>query len=114
MTRPSDKDFYTLWSEAVASSDRETYISEWATSTIWGDPEQLTDKDLLEIAGYVGRLWDAAHMSVKDICEAAGLTQAALGCRFCIPMRTVWDWCRGVRTPPDYVRLMMVQLLGLL
>ena len=110
----NDKDFYTLWGEALISEDRGTFVSEWATSSIWGEPDQQTDEGMIEVADYAGRLWDAAHMSVKAICEAAGLTQAALGCRFCIPMRTVWDWCRGVRVPPDYVRLMMIRLLGLL
>lgn len=110
----NDKDFYTLWGEALASEYRDIFVAEWSTSSIWGDPEALTDAGLFDIADYLCKLWDAAHMSVKDICKAAELTQSALATRFCISMRTVWDWCRGVRTPPDYVRLMMIQLLGLL
>lgn len=58
--------------------------------------------------------WEAAHMSVKDICKAVGLTQAGLAQRFCIPKRTVEDWCRGVRTCAPYIRLMMCELLGLI
>ena len=57
---------------------------------------------------------DAYHRDVKGICEEAGLTQRDLAERFFIPRRTVEDWCRGVRTPPDYVRLMMQELLGLI
>lgn len=114
MKKLTDKDFYTLWGEALTSTDRDIYIAEWSTSSLWGDPENITDEDLLEQAAYLGRLWDVAHMTVKDMCTAAGMTQEALGRHFCVPMRTVWDWCRGARTPTDYIRLMMAELLGLI
>lgn len=59
-------------------------------------------------------VWDAAHMDVKSICRAAGLTQAALAARFGIPKRTVENWCSGANKCPDYTRRMMCELLGLL
>lgn len=114
MINIADKDFYTLWGEALVASDRDVYVSEWATSSIWGSPEDLTDDALLDVATKLGNIWDVAHMSVKDICKAAGLTQAALSHRFCIPRRTVEDWCRGARKTTDYDRLMMAELLGLI
>ena len=110
----NDKDFYTLWGAALASEYRDIFVAEWSTSSIWGDPEALTDAGLFDIADYLCKLWDAAHMTTRDICAAAGLSQTAFAVRFCIPKRTVEDWCRGIRTPPDYVRLMMIRLLGLL
>lgn len=58
--------------------------------------------------------WDAAHMSVKDICKTAGLTQAGLSQRFGIPKRTVEDWCRGAAKCAAYIRLMMSESLGLI
>lgn len=105
----TDKAFYTLWGAALESSDRDFFISEWSTSSIF--PE---DADLLETANYVGQVWDVAHMSVRDICTAAGLTQIALATKFCIPRRTVEDWCTGRRPTKDYDRLMMARLLDLL
>lgn len=114
MINITDKDFSAIWGEALASTDRDVYVSEWSTSSIWGAPEDLTDDDLLDIAAKLGSVWDVAHMSVKDICKAAGLTQTGLAQRFCIPRRTVEDWCRGVRKAADYDRLMMAELLGLL
>ena len=107
--RMSDKNFYQLWGEALTSTDRDFYVSEWSTSSLF--PE---DSDLLENAEYLGKLWDVAHMSVKGICKAAGLTQAALAQRFCIPKRTVEDWCGERRACSDYIRLMMAECLGLL
>ncbi|MGM9549029.1 MAG: helix-turn-helix domain-containing protein [Faecousia sp.] len=44
----------------------------------------------------------------------AGLSQRKLAERFCIPVRTVEDWCAGKRIPPDYVRMMIQESLGLL
>ncbi|MBR2047148.1 MAG: helix-turn-helix transcriptional regulator [Oscillospiraceae bacterium] len=67
------------------------------------EPDVITESDS----------WDAAHMSVKHICRAAGLTQTAAGQRFGIPWRTFSDWCRGVSKCPDYIRLMMCELLGI-
>ena len=50
-------------------------------------------------------------MTIKEICEKHGLSQTALAKRFDIPLRTVQDWHAGRRTPPDYVVVMMVELL---
>lgn len=114
MKKLYDKEFYLLWGQALASGDRDMFVAVWAMSILWGEPTDLTDEDLIEQADYVGKIWDAAHMTTREICAAAGLTQAAFATRFCIPKRTVEDWCRGTRTPPDYVRLMILKLLGLL
>ena len=114
MSQISNKDFSILWGEALATGDRDYYISEWSTSIIWGPQEEMADNDLLTIAAYLGKLWDAAHMTVRELCTAAGLTQTDFAVRFCIPKRTVEDWCAGKRTPPDYLRLMIADAIGLL
>lgn len=105
----TDSNFYTLWGEAIATPDRDIYVAEWSTSSIFPD-----GSDLLDNAYYLGQLWDAAHMTVKEICRAFGLTQAAFAQRFCIPKRTIEDWCRGARKCPDYIRLMVMELLGII
>lgn len=110
----TDKQFYLVWGEALVAGDRDTYVSDWATSSVWGMPEDLTDEELLAVADKLGNIWDAAHMGVKDICKAAGLTQAGLAQHFCIPKRTVEDWCRRIAKCADYTRLMMIEGLGLL
>lgn len=111
----SDKHFSRIWTDALTVSDRDAYVSDWALSSIWGDPEGA-EIPAARLA-YLGRLWDAAHMSVRDICAAADLTQRGLAQRFDIPQRTVESWCSTAassRTCPDYVRLMMIECLGLL
>lgn len=95
--------------EALHSNDREVYVSVWSTSSIW--PE---DADLPEVADKVSGIWDIAHVSVKELLKAAGLTQAKAATHFCIPLRTLEDWSRGARKCPDYLRLMMAEALGLI
>lgn len=112
-------DFNTLWGAAIVTPDRDIFVSEWATSSIWNEnPEDLSDKDLLRIADYCGNLWDAAHMSVRQIKDAADMTQAQLAERFCVPRRTIENWCvdgsKEGRSCPDYIRLMMMEALGII
>lgn len=106
----TDKQYTACVAEVQNCTDRESYISGMALSSIWGDgPEDDIPPARLE---RLGSIYDAVHRSVKEIAAAAGLSQRKLAERFCIPVRTIEDWCAGKRTPPDYVRLMMQELLG--
>ena len=101
-----------VWSEIPNYTDRDAYISDLALSSMWGDDPECEIPT--ERINYLGRLWDIYHMSVKDICKAANLSQSALAARFGIPKRTVEDWCRGVAKCAPYIRRMMCECLGLL
>lgn len=108
----TDKLFNTLWSEALASPDRDAYLSDWALSSTWDDTEDAqipTDR-----IDRLGRIWDGAHMTARELVAASGLSQARFAVRYCIPRRTVEDWCRELRSPPDYVRLFLAKDLNLL
>ena len=99
-------------SEAIKYTDRDAYISDLALSSIWGDaPEAEIPADRID---QLGSIYDAAHRSVTDIAKAAGLSQRKLAERFCIPYRTVENWCGGQRECPFYLRMMMQECLGLL
>lgn len=106
----TDKQFYCCYTEIANYQDRDAYVSDMVLSSIWEDapgddiPEARVDT--------VGKIWDATHKSVKQIAADAGLTQRKLAERFCIPYRTVENWCGGQRDCPAYVRLMMQELLG--
>ena len=105
----TDKQYTICVTEAQNYTDREAYISDLSLSSIWGDgPEDEIPPARLE---QLGSIYDAVHRSIKQIAADAGLTQRKLADRFCIPVRTIEDWCAGKRTPPDYVRLMMQELL---
>lgn len=49
--------------------------------------------------------------AIKELCEKYNLKQIELSRRFEIPIRTVQDWYREVRTPPEYVVRMIEKLL---
>ena len=56
----------------------------------------------------------AAHMSVNDIIAYSSMKKSAFAHLFCIPYRTLENWCNGSRTCPDYVRLMMLRQFKLI
>ena len=51
--------------------------------------------------------------TIKDLCTEYGMGQTALARRFGIPVRTIQNWYAGIRNPPDYVVIMMEELLRL-
>lgn len=107
----TDYQFYTLYGEALTSTDRDAYVSDWALSSIWEDGEDA-DIPATRIE-QVGNIWDAAHLTIRQMRDHTGLTQAAFAQRFCIPKRTVENWEGNKSECPAYVRLMLAQLTGL-
>ena len=105
-----DQIFSVLMSEAFSSSDREAYISDWALSSIWEDAEGAEVPQARVDA--LGSIWDAAHLSIKGIRAASGLSQDAFARHLCIPKRTVEDWERGARACPGYLRLLIAEHFG--
>lgn len=106
----TDKQFTLCAQEAQNYNDRDAYASDMAMSSMWGDaPDaQIPTERLIKL----GEIYDAVHRSVPEIASAACLSNRKLAERFCIPYRTVENWCGGQRNCPDYVRLMMQELLG--
>lgn len=107
----TDKLFYTLFGDAIASADRDAFVSDWSLSSVWGDaPDADIPADRIDT---LARLWDAAHLTIRDIRQHTGLSQAAFATRYCIPTRTLEDWERGARSCPDYLRLLLAKDVGL-
>lgn len=107
----TDKLFNALWSASLDSGDRDTYISDWALSSIWGDsPDADIPTERVEM---LSRLWGVAHLSVRDIRAHTGLSQATFAVRYCIPRRTIENWESGDRQCPDYLRLLLAQATGI-
>lgn len=106
----TDHQFSAIFTAALNAGDREAFVSDWALSSIWGDPEggAIPAQRLDEL----GELWDAAHLSIRDIRARTGLSQAAFAERYLIPKRSVENWEGGQRECPAYLRLMLAQLSG--
>lgn len=105
----TDKLFCTLFAAALAAADRDAFVSDWSLSSGWVDAADIPADCIAEL----GHIWDAAHLTIRDIRQHTGLSQAAFAMRYCIPTRTLEDWERGVRSCPDYLRLLLAQAAGL-
>lgn len=107
----TDKQFSALFGGALADKDRDMYVSDWALSDIWGDPPDAEiPKDRIKS---LIALWDVAHITIREIRAATGLSQVAFAQRFCIPRRTVENWESGASACPDYLRILLAQAVGL-
>ncbi len=109
----TDMQFHTLFTDALARKDisRDAFVSDWTLSSMWGDSP---DADIPhERVDEIGRVWDVAHLTIRDIRHHTGLSQVKFATRFCIPRRSVEDWEAGARACPDYVRLLLAQAAGL-
>lgn len=105
------KQFNALFSDAVASNDREEYVSDWCLSSIWeDDPGSDVPAERID---QLGLLWDVAHASIKDIRSHTGLSQVRFAERFCIPRRTVESWESNINTCAGYLRLLLAQAVGM-
>lgn len=107
----TDKQYSFCVSESLNYSSRAAYISDIALSSVWGDAiDAEIPASRLEA---LGGIYDACRRSVRDIVAAAGLSQRKFAEHFCIPLRTIENWCAGQRECPIYIRLMMQEALGL-
>ena len=105
--------FYILFTAATKEQDRERYIAEWSSSSIFYPEPESPDIDAAELSDALSNIWDVTHLTVRDIRQYLGLTQAAFAERFCIPRRTVENWEYKDKNPTYYI-LAIAELVGLL
>ena len=100
----TDHQRYILVGEAQSDTDRETFVSDWALSSMWGD-----DADIAKIAEQCGKIWDAIHKPMGEIRASMGLTQTQMAERLCVSKRTLENWeYKG--TCPVYVRILIARV----
>lgn len=102
----TDKTFYTIYSAALESTDRDSFASDWSLSSVFSETS-----DPLKNFEICASIWDIAHLTVADVRAHTGLTQAAFATRFCIPLRTLQNW--EYRSCPPYIVLMLSHLTGM-
>lgn len=106
-------DFYILFGAAITEQDRNRYIMEWSSSSIFYPDSDAPDIGVDELADALGNIWDVSHLTMRDIRLHLGMTQAAFAERFCMPRRTVEGRESG-RTTPPYELLLMAESAGIL
>lgn len=107
----TDTQFNFCVRETINYTDLDAYVSDLSLSTIWGDKDGISDAS---IRFALRSIYTAVNRTPKEIVAASGLSQAAFAERYCIPKRTVEDWCRGVMKCPLYTRLLLQRAEGLL
>lgn len=106
----TDKQFYFAFREASAYSDPDAFASDVALSEAF---TATPDDQLPALADELRHVWRYAHITVREIVQHTGLTQADFAARFVIPLRTLESWLGGTNACPPYTRLMLARLCGL-
>lgn len=106
--------FYILFGAATKEQDRERYVAEWSSGSVFYPEPESPDIDPDELADALGNIWDVAHLTTRDIRQHLRLTQAAFAERFCIPRRTVENWERKGGHIPQYNILAYADITGML
>ena len=105
------KQYSASVSEIGNYADRDAFVSDLSLSSIFWE-----DADLPAVADQLGMIWDAYHMSIKEMRATTGLSQIAFASRFLIPRRTLEDWesAKVSNKCPLYTRMLIADALGLL
>lgn len=104
--------YHLALTEIENYTDRDAFVSDIALSSAF--PE---DSDLSVTVSELVLIWEAYHMTIRDLRTAAALSRSEFSRRFCIPIRTVENWeCTGpnARECPVYVRLLIADAIGLM
>lgn len=104
----TDETFYNLFLDALEKQSLDIYIKE----CVGGEWLKEISGDTNEAVLILKCIYRAAHMTIREMIIETGLTQKAFATKFCVPLRTVQDWARGVRHCPAYVRLLFVKQLS--
>ena len=104
--------FNTIFGDALRAADRIAFISDWSMSSIWNDDP--ADDIPPERISILGAIWDAAHLSIRDIRAETGLSQVKFGEAFAIPRRTIENWESETTDAPPYIRLLLSHAVGLI
>lgn len=62
----------------------------------------------------LSRIWELAHLSMKELISRTGMSQTFFAKGAGIPLRTVQNWCAGSRDCPVYVRFLLAEHYSLL
>ena len=100
-----------LFLSAANAAQKESFLSNVTLSIPDAAPGCV---DLDAEKARLSRLWDLAHAPISELVRSTGLSQTAFARGAGIPLRTVQNWCGGVREAPIWVRFLLAEHYGLL
>lgn len=97
------------------AADPEASMAAFLNSITLSVPDDASDCiDLDAEKERLSRIWELAHLSMREMVACTGLSQTAFAKRAGIPLRTVQNWCAGSRDCPAYVRFLLAEHYNLL
>ena len=106
----SDKLFHELWTTAKAYKDPYHYANEIIRlNNACAKDLKKTSLDADEIYDMAKKIFGMQQMTISQIVVKSGKKKAEISHIFCIPIRTLEDWCAEKAKCPDYVKIMMLK-----
>ena len=92
-------------------TSRAAFLSN-VTLSIPDDADGCVDLDAEKER--LSRIWELAHLSMREMVACTGLSQTAFAKQVGVPRRTVQDWCGEKRACPTYVSFLLAEHYNLL
>lgn len=102
-------EFFIMAADPEAS--REAFLNS-VTLIVPDDADGCVDLDAEKER--LSRIWELAHLSMRELVARTGLSQTTFAKQVGIPLRTVQDWCGEKRACPAYVRFLLAEHYNLL
>ena len=93
------------------AASREVFLNN-VTLSVPDDASGCIDLDAEKER--LSRIWELAHLSMREMVARTGLSQTTFAKRAGVPLRTVQDWCGEKRACPAYVRFLLAEHYNLL
>lgn len=93
------------------AASREVFLNS-VTLSVPDDASGCIDLDAEKER--LSRIWELAHLSMREMVARTGLSQTAFAKQVGVPLRTVQDWCGEKRACSTYVRFLLAEHYKLL
>lgn len=108
------KVFNSLIRDALEAENEEMFVAERGWQEWMDECEDDTDA----IVSDMQNIWDLAHLTIKEMRQRTGWTQAKFAERFGIPLKTLESWESGgsasSRKCSIYQKLCLAEVLGMI
>lgn len=111
-----DKLFFKFWKAANEGYDKQNYISNFTSSasTDFVDFKNKYGIYYEEAAEMLNNIYKTANMPFPEVIEKTGKKKSQIRDIFCIPQRTLEDWCYGKAKPNQSIKLMILRQFHIL
>ena len=106
---------YTVGEIFIMAADPATSRDAFLNNVTLSVPDDAAGcVDLDAEKARLARIWEAAHLPMRELVARTGLSQTAFAKGAGIPLRTVQDWCGEKRACPSYVSFLLAEHYNLL